>query len=329
MGRIKEQMQQEAQIAPVAPRRTIKDLITGNWNRIAAVAPRQLDPNRLLSLCLSTINKVPHLAECTPESLLSCFMRCSALGLEPSDVDGLGRAYIIPFYNTSRQVFEATFIVGYAGIIDLARRSGEIKDINARAVYEGEEFSYEFGLHEDIRHRPPMGQSVLKTPDKLTHVYLVCNFANGGQFIDVMTKDEIEAVRKRSKSAGKGPWVTDYEKMAEKTIIRRSKNYLPLSVEAKDALAADETSGGYEYIFRPQIVEAEAMEVPKEEPKEAPKERKTKEQPKETPQEPPKSGNTGKAACATCGRLVNASPDATLDDLNVFQCCEKPDYRWV
>lgn len=61
-------------------------------------------------------------------------------------------------------------------------------------------------------------------PGKLTHVYMIANFKDGGHYFQVMNADEIEAAAKRSPSYGKAvsPWKSDYEAMAKKTVIRRA-----------------------------------------------------------------------------------------------------------
>lgn len=308
MGKVAESMQGREMVA-ANPRQGIADLLAKQWPRIEAVMPKHMSSERMYQLAVSTVNQTPQLAECDVASLMSCVMKCSALGLEPSAVDGLGRAYILPYRNKGKMT--ATLIVGYKGMLDLARRSGEIKDISARAVYEGDEFEYEFGLDEKLRHKPASRQH--DKDEKPTHVYMVAHFKDGGHYVDVMTLDEVEAVRKRSKAANNGPWVTDYEAMAKKTVIRRAFPYLPVSVEAQTAAAADETTPDYSGVLDPVI---------KEEPSEAPIQVEADVEPQE--------GETGlrRAVCRSCGREFMAAPDAEIEDLNQLGCCERPDYGW-
>ena len=214
-------------------------LLKKSWPRIAAVMPKHLNPDRMFQLAISCYNQTPGLSECSPQSVLSCLMKCSALGMEPSAVDGLGRAYILPFKNKTTGRKEATLILGYKGMIDLARRSGEIKDISARVVHQGDEFDYEYGLTEGLRH-VPSSEPVDGRP--MTHVYMVAHFKDGGHYIDVMSKAEVDDIRKRSKTPNNGPWVTDYEAMARKTVIRRAFPYLPVSVQTEQDVAADDTT---------------------------------------------------------------------------------------
>lgn len=216
-----------------------RDLLDANWGRIAAVMPSHVSPERMFQMALSAYNTTPHLSECSAASVLSCVMKCSALGLEPSSVDGMGRAYIIPYWNKRTRSYEAQFMLGYRGMIDLARRSGQLEEISARAVYEGDEFEYCYGLHEDLRHVPSLEP---KEGRPMTHVYMVARFKDGGHYFDVMSKAEVDAVRKRSKASDGGPWVTDYEAMARKTVLRRAFPYLPVSIEVQQAASADGTT---------------------------------------------------------------------------------------
>lgn len=244
MGAIAQQTQGR-QLQKANPKGELRAILERNWPRIQSVIGNNMSPERLLQMCISEINRTPHLAECSAESVLSCFMKCSALGLEPSSVNGLGGCYVIPFRNHGK--YEATFVLGYKGMIDLARRSGEIRDISARAVHEGDEFHYSYGLHEDLVHVP------CANPGKLTHVYMVANFKDGGHYFQVMNRADIDKARASSKASGNGPWVTHYEEMARKTVIRRAFPYLPVSVDARSAGVADETTPDYSDIFNPVI----------------------------------------------------------------------------
>jgi len=57
-----------------------------------------------------------------------------------------------------------------------------------------------------------------------------------------MTREDIDSVRSRSRAGQSGPWVTDYNEMAKKTVFRRLTKWIPLSAEIRDAYERDADS---------------------------------------------------------------------------------------
>lgn len=214
-----------------SPANTIAAYLKKMGPEIEKALPRHMDADRLARIALTTIRTTPKLLECSVPSLLGAVMQAAQLGLEPGL---LGHCYIVPYGK------EATFIIGYKGMIDLARRSGQIVNIYAHAVYEKDEFDYELGLQPKLSHKPKMegdrGQFI--------GAYAVAHFKDGGYQFEFMPKSEIEKRRARSAAAKSSysPWTTDYEEMAKKTVIRHMWKYLPISVEIQTAVAEkDET----------------------------------------------------------------------------------------
>lgn len=196
--------------------------------------------DRLARVALTSLRTVRDLALCTPASFMACIMMCAQLGLEPSN--GLGFAYLIPRKNRKAGTVECTVILGYQGLIELARRSGQIRSIMATAVYQGDEFAVRYGLHPDLVHVPDWNGA--RGREHLIAVYAVARLKDSEDPIFVVIpKAEIEAARKRGAS-GAGvstPWDTDYEAMALKTAVRRIFRWLPKSVEMATAVRVDDT----------------------------------------------------------------------------------------
>ncbi|AWM79684.1 recombination protein RecT [Gammaproteobacteria bacterium ESL0073] len=218
--------------------KTLKDLLAqaNVQSQIAKAVPKHITPDRLARVAMTELNRVPALRECDPASFIGAVLQCAQLGLEPSL--GLGQAYLLPFKNKNKGITECQFIIGYRGMIDLARRSGQMVSLSAYAVYEYDEFDYELGLHPNLTHKP----SQEADRGKLTFVYAVANLKDGGVQFEVMSRAQIDAIRAQSK-AGKtdySPWATHYEEMAKKTVIRRLFKYLPVSVEMSKAVGYDE-----------------------------------------------------------------------------------------
>lgn len=201
--------------------------------QMALALPKHMTSDRLARIALTEIRKVPTLAKCDQTSFLGAIMQCAQLGLEPGGA--LGHAYLLPFENRKKGITEVQFIVGYRGMIDLARRSGQIVSLTARTVHENDEFSYQYGLSEDLKHVPATGER-----GALQYVYAVAKLKDGGVQFEVMSRSDIDKVRAQSKAGNYGPWQTHYDEMAKKTVIRRLFKYLPVSIELATAVTMDE-----------------------------------------------------------------------------------------
>jgi recombination protein RecT len=229
-----EVVRQQAQQSAVAPRGdgppTVFELINRQKSSIEMALPAHLSSDRFTRIALTVVRQNRQLAECDAASLIGALMVSAQLGLEPGGP--LGQAYLVPFKR------EVTFILGDKGIIELARRSGQLSSIVAHEVCENDEFSYHYGIQDHLEHRP-----VIKGPRGEAYAYYaIAKFKDGGNAFVVLSRDDIEKHRKRSSSRDRGPWVTDYDAMARKTCIRVLAPYLPLSPELERAMAADERS---------------------------------------------------------------------------------------
>ena len=205
---------------------TIKELLSGDKfkGQIALALPRHLKPDRFIRIALTALTRTPKLMECSPESLFKCLLDLSALGIEP---DGR-RAHLIPYGNT------ATLILDYKGIAELVLRSGEVSKLHADIVCENDVFEYDRGeikAHK-IDFRKPRGAMFAS--------YALALMKDGTEACQVLAKEEVDAVRKRSRACGSGPWVTDYNEMAKKTAFRRLSKWLPLSPELREKVDTDE-----------------------------------------------------------------------------------------
>lgn len=213
--------------------KTVVGLLEQMKSEIARCLPKHLTPERMARIAITELRKTPKLQECDPMSFIAAIMQASQLGLEPGI---MGSCYLIPFNNNQTGKVECTFMPGYRGFLDLARRSGQIVSLVARAVYANDEFRYEFGLKEDLIHRPAMQGD----RGELVAVYAVAILKDGGHQFDVMSKKDVDAIRNQSKSKNNGPWVTHYDEMAKKTVLRKLFKWLPCSVEMQKAVSLDE-----------------------------------------------------------------------------------------
>jgi len=253
--------------------KTIEDYLKQMAPAMQEALPKHMDVDRLTRLTLTTIRTTPELRQADVGSLLGGVMQAAQLGLEPGL---LGQCYLLPFKNNKKGITEVQFIIGYKGMIDLARRSGHIESIYAHAVYEKDEFEYELGLNPKLKHVPSMDAD----RGEYLGSYAVAHFKDGGYQMEFMPKSEIEK-RRLASPGGRSkysPWNNYYEEMANKTVIRHMWKYLPISVEIQEAVQYDEgtarsvkdiTPNDDLFLEAPEIIEVEAEETTESEVLEA------------------------------------------------------------
>jgi len=200
--------------------------------QLAAALPKHLTPDRVSRVFLTTLRQSPALQRCSVQSLFGALMTASQLGLEVGS--GLGLAYLIPFQD------ECTLIVGYRGLIELARRSGQISTIYATEVRKGDKFKYTLGTDPRIEHEP--GEERDMSDAGIIYTYAVAKLKDGSTQFEVMSKEEVDEIRRRSRAAKSGPWVSDYAQMSRKTVLRRLCKMLPASIEMQTAITLDEAA---------------------------------------------------------------------------------------
>jgi len=208
---------------------TISNMLGKMKGELSAALPKHLTPERLTRISLTELRKVPKLQGCDALSLMASIMQCAQLGLEPGG--SLGHVYLIP-YN-----LECKFIIGYRGMIELARRSGQIVSLTAHEVFENDKFELEYGLNEKLSHIPCDGDR-----GAFKGVFGIARLVGGGYQTDYMTKADVDKIRARSTSKNSPAWQNDYAEMAKKTVIRRLFKYLPVSVEIQKAVQNEEKS---------------------------------------------------------------------------------------
>ena len=221
-------VKQEAQAGPL----TVKALLGGaKRDELQKVAGAAMSAEALVKLFAIAASRTPKLMACTPLSLLDCMVKCAELKLMPST---LGSVYLIPYENRRTGTVECQLIVGYRGLVELARRSGAISTIQAEVVREGDEFEFEHGIHPKFRHKPCASDI---SDNKITHAWAIARFKDGGHQLVVMTRAEVDSIRSMSRAGNAGPWKDHFGEMAKKTAVRRLCKYLPLTVDVEEAIS--------------------------------------------------------------------------------------------
>ena len=213
--------------------RTFEELIDAHKGELAAQLPERLGitPDRFCATALAALSDSPALLRCTPESVIQSLYKAAQLGLVPGL---LNSAHLIPYKNQCR------LIPGYGGLRDLALRSGAVRNIESHLVYEKDEFAFALGTEPRIEHVPHLAQD----RGEVIAAYAVAHLAAGGIQVEIMPRDEIDRIRRRSRASGNGPWVTDFGEMARKTVLRRLCKHLPQTPDLAQAIQLENDAEG-------------------------------------------------------------------------------------
>ena len=216
----------------------LKQYLASKQTQIESALPRTIGIQRFMS-GVYTLMRTPSLRACTTESIVGGMLLAAQSGLELNTV--MGQAWLVPFWNDSKKVKEAQFILGYRGIVDLGYRSGGVADIVAREVYEGDKFDFEYGLHPKLMHKPN-----LKERGEITAFYALARLTTKGAPFEVLDISQVlakkEAALKKAKDPKNPmlPWNAHFVAMGRKSCITPLKPWLPLSVELRRPMDYDE-----------------------------------------------------------------------------------------
>lgn len=187
--------------------------------------PPHVSVERFERVTMTALQTNPKLLQADRRTLFGAVTKAAQQGLLPDGREGA----IVQFKD------QAQWMPMVAGIMKLVRNSGEISTWSVQAVFDNDEFDYCLGDDEKITHRP-----ALKDRGAFKLVYSIVNMKDGEKSREVMTKEEVDAIRKRSRSGSSGPWESDYAEMAKKTVIRRHSKRLPMSTDLDGLVHSDD-----------------------------------------------------------------------------------------
>ena len=219
----------------------VRNQLTAMTPQFAAALPKHVDAARFVRVVMTAVQMTPALLDADRRTLFASAMRASQMGLLP---DGRESA-IVTFKN------QAQFMPMVAGIMKLVRNSGEISTWSVQAVYENDAFDFCLGDEEHITHKP-----ALANRGKLIAVYSIVTMKDGEKSREVMSVEDVNAIRSRSRSGNSGPWQTDFAEMAKKTVVRRHSKRLPLSTDIDGMIKEDDE------LFMPEQAAPEAAQAP-------------------------------------------------------------------
>ena len=168
----------------------------------------------------NAIRKNPELLRCSSQSLFGSILYFAEIGLPFNTPEGFG--YISTEYNEGG--YEAVPIIGYRGLIEIAYRNPKVKSIRIQAVYEGDEFEYEYGTQEYIKHKPNI---FAKGERKLIAVYAIVKIQDIDPLFVVVHKAQLDELKKISKSSSEFAKNDVFNIMESKVAIKLLFKMLP------------------------------------------------------------------------------------------------------
>jgi len=203
----------------------VRTQLTAMTPQFAAALPKHVSPERFVRVMMTAVQTTPALLNADRRTLFASAMKASQMGLLPDGREGA----IVTFKN------QAQWMPMVAGVMKMVRNSGEISTWSVQAVYENDNFDFCLGDEEHITHKP-----ALSGRGKLIAVYSIVSMKDGEKSREVMSVEDVNGIRARSRSGNSGPWVTDFAEMAKKTVVRRHAKRLPLSTDIDGAIREDD-----------------------------------------------------------------------------------------
>ncbi len=170
-------------------------------------------------------NSDNNLQACDPNKVVMEALKAAVLKLPINKA--LGFAYIVPFNNSVKnpdgswsKVMTPTMIIGYKGLIQLAMRTGQYKNINADVVYKGE-------LKRVDKLSGEIDFSGERESDEVVGYFCYFKLNNGFEKTLYMSVEDMAKYAKQySPSIGKDTTVDALIKIAKKNEVSKTVGWL-------------------------------------------------------------------------------------------------------
>jgi recombination protein RecT len=235
MGQIEQAARNAAEPAPASNPPTQRQLIQTALRTYAPVITKLLagtgvSEETFTAQVANALRSVPELWECSTETVLGSALRCAQLGMAPND--GTNRAWILPYKG------QATFQLGYGGVMELARRAVPGLRFDGRPVYPNDQFDLDYGKAEPLTHRPAMALGLPRGGDAIAW-YVRATYPDGTVQVHALDRDAVEYHRSFSKQPNGQMWTKSYDAAALKSTVTDMRRWLPSSAQLAAGLASD------------------------------------------------------------------------------------------
>lgn len=216
----------------LTPAQAIRNDLSRMKDQFKAALPNHISVDKFIRTVQTAVLTSPQLVLASKQTLFASAMKAAQDGLLPD-----GKEAAIVTFKNKRGECMASYIPMTYGILKKVRNSGELSSITAHIVYKKDKFEFyvdENGEH--INHRPNM----FGDRGECVGVYALARTKDGAVYVEVLNREEIDAVKKSSK-AKIGPWTGPFEsEMIKKSAIKRLSKRLPMSTDLEFTMRADD-----------------------------------------------------------------------------------------
>lgn len=193
---------------------------------------------QFLASVVSATNSNYSLMNADPMTVMASAMVAATLDLDV--IPGLGFAALVPYNNHGKR--QCQFQIMTKGLVQLALRSGQYRNLNVGPIYDDEYDGQDFITGEVHYHEVKDGQRAQDDEQHIAGYFAYIELTNGFRKTEFWKMDKIIAHGKRySKSFEKGPWHDNFQAMARKTVLKSALSHWGiLSVKMTKAIISDQ-----------------------------------------------------------------------------------------
>lgn len=228
----------------------VKSWYKTNLRRMQTLAGTKENADKILVSFLDVAGRNPKIMSCDFDSVQQCILYSISLNLCPG---AMQECAYLPFKGV------LTFVPMYQGLCKLALQSGLVRSINYGLVKEGDEFEFELGTNQFLRHKPDISADEERP---IICAWAVVETVARGSIITVKSAKFVDGIRKRSPTANSSysPWNSDYDAMALKTVLKQGLKPVPKSPTMAKAIELDNASERPDLV-KPKLVDVDISDV--------------------------------------------------------------------
>lgn len=210
--------------------------LTDKLISVESALPKDFNRERFVQNCLAVMNETPQLAKISPAQTIQGLLKGAYLGLDFMNRE----CYLIPYGNSVQ------FQTDYKGEVKFTKKYSvrKIKDIYAKVVREGDEFTEEIKDGQpsiDFKPLPFNGGNIIGA-------FAVVLYNDGGMSYETMSVADINSVRNNySKASQSKAWKNSFDEMCKKTVLRRLCKHIETDFESVEAHSAWDDGAGMDF----------------------------------------------------------------------------------